>query len=70
MVEDQAPEVEGEDGVGYEGTGEQILNLGTPDGMLSERDSGSDGDGEEVLVEKEVLVRVGDVSADCPGAWR
>ncbi|KAG4426291.1 hypothetical protein IFR04_000474 [Cadophora malorum] len=70
-VEDQVPEMDGGGGIVYEkGSGEEILNLGTPEGGLSERDSGSDGDGEEVLVEKEVLVGVDEVRVECPGAWK
>lgn len=60
--------VEDEDGDGLSGS--QVLDIGTPDreDSGSEKDLGSEF--EEELVEKEVLMKVGDVRVDCPGAWR
>ncbi|KAL2075729.1 hypothetical protein VTL71DRAFT_672 [Oculimacula yallundae] len=55
-TEDWGPDEEetAVEGLVFEKSGEHVLDLGTPDSGLSERDSGSDR--EEVLVEKEVLM--------------
>lgn len=50
------------------GEGDEVLELGTPDSAMSERYSGSESDGEEMLVEK--AGPRGEVSVECPGAWR
>ncbi len=67
-VEDEGPEGDAEDG--DELSGSQVLDIGTPDREYSgsEKDLGSEF--EEELVEKEVLMRVGEIKVDCPGAWR